>query len=131
MNRDLWERLMSATRVRKVDWRLLKGHSGIVANERCDVIATSYADKKPIVLYVGSRERYGVSLALPEKMPAKKPSRVYAHSYISLVGGMVTIHKTWEDCKEHVDGVSGARFKKAASPEEEAKIAEEFKNNIL
>ena len=128
LNRDLWERLLLATRARKIDWRLLKGHSGISANERCDVIATSFADNKPIVLYFGARERYGVSLSVPNqnKISEKKPSRVYAHSYVSCVGGLITVHKTWEDCRAHVIGVSGAKYKKAKSPEEEAEIIKEF-----
>jgi len=128
LNRDLWERLLQAVRVRKVEWRLLKGHAGIPANERCDLIATSFADKKSIILYVGGRERYGVSLTIPEQNPlAKKPSRTFAHSYVSMVGGIIKTHKTWEDCRVQVLGVSGAKFKKSTSPENEAEIIEEFK----
>lgn len=128
LNRDLWERLLLASRGKKIDWRLLSGHAGIAPNERCDVIATSLADKKPIVLYFGARGRYGVSLVVPERnqMPVKKPSRIYAYSYVSLVGGIVTVHKTWEDCREHVLGVSGAKYKKVRSPEEEMEIIKEF-----
>ena len=128
LNRDLWERMILYTSGKKIDWRLLKGHSGISPNERCDVIATSFADKKAIVLYVGAKERYGVSLVVPDRnqMSAKKPSRVYAHSYVSSVGGLTQVHKTWGDCREHVLGVSGARYKKARSPEEEAEIIKEF-----
>jgi ribonuclease HI len=126
LNRDLWERLSLAMRGKRIDWRLLKGHSGIAANERCDVIATSFADKKPIVLYVGSRSRYGVSLALPEKTPAKKPSRTFAYSYVSCVGGIIQTHKTWEQCRVHTLGVSGALYKKSTSPENEAEIIAEF-----
>ena len=103
LNRDLWERLIATVRIKqKVEWRLLKGHAGIPPNERCDVIATSFADKKSIVLYAGSRERYGVSLTLPEQNPsAKKLSRVFAYSYVSMVGGIIQTHKTWEDCRTH------------------------------
>jgi ribonuclease HI len=130
LNRDLWERLLSAARKRKkIDWRLLKGHSGVAANERCDVIATAFADKKPIVLYVGARERYGVSLSVPRQNPAvKKPSRVFAYSYVSMVGGIIQTYKTWEDCRVHVNGVPGAKFKKSTSPENEAEIVKEFQN---
>ena len=129
LNRDLWERLVTAMRKRrKVDWRLLKGHSGIPGNVRCDVIATSNADKKPIVLYVGSRERYGVSLTVPQQNPAvKKPSRVFTHSYVSMVGGIIQVHRTWEDCRVHVLGVSDAKYKKSTSPENEAEIMEDFR----
>lgn len=132
LNRDLWERLLQATKVRKVDWRLLKGHSGIPANERCDVIATSFADKKPIVLYAGGRERYGVSLNVPEQNPApKKPSRVFTYSYVSLVNGVIQTYKTWEDCRIRVLGVPGALYKKSISPENEAEIIKEFTEKII
>ncbi len=127
LNRDLWERLLATARTKKkIDWQLLKGHSGIPANERCDIIATSFADKKPVVLYIGSLSRYGISLSLPEKNKPAKPSRIYAYSYVSLVGGIVTTHKTWEDCRAHTIGVSGAKYKKARSPEEEAEIISGF-----
>ena len=132
LNRDLWERLLEAVRGKKVEWRLLKGHSGISANERCDVIATSFADKKPIVLYVGSRERYGVSLTVPQQNPAaKKPSRVFTYSYVSLVNGVIQTYKTWEDCRVRVLGVPGALHKKAISPENEAEIIKEFTEKII
>ncbi len=133
LNRDLWERLLTVTRKRrKVDWRLLKGHFGIPANERCDVIATSNADKKPIVLYVGARERYGVSLTVPHQNPAvKKPSRVFTYSYVSLVDGIIQTYKTWEDCRAHTIGVRGAKYKKAISAENEAEIIKEFTEKII
>ncbi len=31
----------------RVTWKLIEGHAGVWGNERCDVIATSFADKKP------------------------------------------------------------------------------------
>lgn len=64
-NRDLWEELDTllhgssdgadagdANGARKhgrlhVTWKLIEGHAGVWGNERCDVIATSFADKKP------------------------------------------------------------------------------------
>ena len=128
INRDLWERIIESTKGKNIDWRLLKGHSGIPANERCDVIATSFADKKPIVLYFGARDRYGVDLEVKEQgqIQAKPPSRVYAHSYVSKVGGIIKVHKTWPDCRATVLGAKGARYKKARSPEEETEIIKEF-----
>jgi ribonuclease HI len=129
LNRDLWERLAAVTARKIIDWKLLKGHAGISANERCDVIATSFADKKPIVLYNGSRERYGVSLSVPdaEKISgAKKTRSKKLYSYVSEIGGVVQTHKTWEECKARVHGVSGARFKKSVSPADEDEIVKEF-----
>jgi ribonuclease HI len=127
LNVDLWEKMLSAMSGKKIDWKLIKGHSGVPANERCDAIATSMADKKPTILYFGAKQRYGVSLDVPGENKNKKPSRVYAHSYVSMIGGLIETYKTWEECYEHVSGVSGALYKKSRSPEDEAAIIAKFK----
>ena len=128
LNRDLWERMLDAIAHKVIHWKLLKGHSGIPANERCDVIATSYADKKPVVLYNGSRTRYGVDLSISKTGDTEKKSksRTTAYSYVSMVHDKVMVHKTWEECKERVHGASGARYKKSTSPADEAEIIKEF-----
>ncbi len=51
MNRDLWEKLLEAKEGKDVVWNYVGGHAGIVGNERCDVIATSFADNSPTNLY--------------------------------------------------------------------------------
>ncbi|MBP6985586.1 MAG: ribonuclease HI [Alphaproteobacteria bacterium] len=38
-NKDLWERLLSATKQHNVEWMWVKGHSGHVENERADFLA--------------------------------------------------------------------------------------------
>ena len=43
-NRDLWERLYSLTEIHKVEFIWVKGHNGHDYNERCDTLATAYAD---------------------------------------------------------------------------------------
>lgn len=43
-NPDLWERLYSLTQLHKVNFVWVKGHDGHEYNERCDRLATSYAD---------------------------------------------------------------------------------------
>ncbi len=43
-NRDLWERLVSLTDIHKVKFVWVKGHDGHEYNERCDKLATSFAD---------------------------------------------------------------------------------------
>ena len=45
-----------------------------------------------------------------------------AHSYLSVVDGTAMRHATWAECERRVKGRSGARFKKAMSPGEEAAI---------
>lgn len=61
-NQDLWMRLFDATKGLKINWKVVPGHSGVHANERCDIIATSYADGDQVTLYDGSRENYEVNL---------------------------------------------------------------------
>jgi len=131
LNRDLWERLDEVVVGKSIDWRLIKGHSGNVGNERCDVIATSFADNNPIVLYNGSRERYGVDISkhthsASNESSKKSKSKSKAHSYVSCVDAKIQVHKTWDECKERVNGVSGARFKKSVSPQDEEEIINEF-----
>ena len=43
-NTDLWERLYSLTEMHKVTFIWVKGHNGHDYNERCDALATAYAD---------------------------------------------------------------------------------------
>lgn len=133
-NRDLWERLVDVSSHKVIEWKLLKGHSGISPNERCDIIATMYADKKPVVLYSGSRDRYGVSLVTTvkegeTKKPKKSSSKTKAYSYVSKVGNVVLVHPTWDECKARVEGVSGVRFKKSVSPEDQENIIKDFNKN--
>lgn len=129
LNKDLWEKLVSLTVHRVIYWKLVKGHSGTAGNERCDAIATSFADNNPVILYSGSKERYGVNLSLSptsEIGERKTKSRSKAYSYVSLVDGEIKIHKTWEECKKRVSGVALAKYKKSVSPENEKEIIEEF-----
>lgn len=43
-NPDLWERLYKLTEVHKVSFVWVKGHNGHPYNERCDLLATAFAD---------------------------------------------------------------------------------------
>lgn len=131
LNKDLWEKILSLISHKIIDWQLVKGHSGTPGNERCDVIATSFADlsseseENSIILYSGSRDRYGVSIKVPEQKPKTK-SKSKAYSYVSMVDGQIKVHKTWDECKERVSGSSGAKYKKTISPENEQEIIKEF-----
>lgn len=128
LNKDLWERLIELTSHKIIDWKLIKGHSGTAGNERCDVIATSFADKMPVVLYNGSKERYGIDVSIKESKDSKSKtkSKSKAYSYISMVDGEIKVHKTWDECKARVNGVSGAKYKKSTSPSDEEEIIKEF-----
>jgi ribonuclease HI len=113
-----------------VTWHYVRGHTGVPGNERADEIANAFAAGPPIRLYRGPLLRYGVAvLDLPEdtRVPVRAGSTrrsrpVTPHSYLSLVDGRPERHRSWAECERRVKGRSGARFKKAMSPAEEAAI---------
>lgn len=134
-HRDLWEGLYDISKKWAPKWVVLKGHSGIPANERCDAIATGYADGMSVGLYVGSREGYSVNLdpkspggsAGKEKSASKKKSSMkQAYSYVSKVGDKISVTKTWVECEKLVKGKSGAKFKKVFSKDEEKSLMDEW-----
>ncbi len=43
-NIDLWQRLLELTRIHNVSFVWVKGHNGHPYNERCDRLATAFAD---------------------------------------------------------------------------------------
>lgn len=43
-NADLWARLFALTEIHEVKFNWVKGHNGHVYNERCDKLATAFAD---------------------------------------------------------------------------------------
>jgi ribonuclease HI len=63
-NKDLWMDLYQASVDKRIHWQLIAGHSGIPANERCDEIATTFADGQTPVLYNGVKDKYEVSLRI-------------------------------------------------------------------
>jgi ribonuclease HI len=135
LNKDLWIALLEKSKNKKVSYKYVGGHVGIVGNERCDVIATSFADNKKIDLYRGPLSNYPVKNIQDvsqnlEKVEDKKTTRsrsnAKAYSYISMVGGAVEKHSTWADCEKRVKGAKGARYKKALNREEEVEIVREF-----
>lgn len=130
LNRDLWERLDALVKGRgsTVRWAHVPGHAGVPGNERADAIASESALGNTIGLYRGAADLYPVDLNATQavtaaaRSPRKRTSNGKAHSYLSLVGGVAQRHQTWTECEQRVRGVSGARFKKAMSREDEAAI---------
>ncbi|MBX4195826.1 ribonuclease HI [Candidatus Parcubacteria bacterium] len=61
-NQDLWQALLKNTEDRDIEWKYVAGHSGHAANDRCDEIATSFADGVDPNLYNGKRDNYRISL---------------------------------------------------------------------
>ena len=58
LNQDLWQELLMVTEEKQVEWKYVAGHAGIALNERCDEIATAFADGLDISLYHGPRHSY-------------------------------------------------------------------------
>ncbi len=126
MNEDLWRQLREVTTGKKIEWHLLKGHSGIVGNERCDVIATAFADavrdpQSEPQLFKGKVSEYPYDILKMESngMPVSSSKGKKAYSYVSSIGGKVMIHKTWAECEARVKGEKRAKFKKALSERDE------------
>ncbi|MDE2041341.1 MAG: ribonuclease HI [Patescibacteria group bacterium] len=135
LNKDLWLELIHEVEVRRVTWKYVGGHVGILGNERCDHIATAFADGREVKLYKGALAEYDLpqilDISFDElKVLAKKSgsarSKARAYSYISSVGGKVEVHRTWAECERRVKGVKGARFRKSLDAGEERAIVAEF-----
>lgn len=60
LNQDLWQALILASDEKEIDWKYVAGHSGHAFNDRCDEIATSFADDLNTTLYNGARTGYKV-----------------------------------------------------------------------
>jgi ribonuclease HI len=133
LNRDLWSDLAEAAHGQQVAWEYVGGHVGIAGNERVDFIASEFALGKEVALYKGPIEAYRVDIAnlshdvvqKEKKHSSRERTTTKAFSYISEVGGVVLVHKTWAECEARVKG-RRARFKKAISPADEAGIISEF-----
>lgn len=114
------------------------GHAGVPGNERADVIATMYADNKPIDIYNGSLAEYphGDMVTPPKLMSTDKPTSVLkkksqlgtgkAHAYLSCLNRSVVRHQTWQECKDRVSG-KNAHFRKALSEEHIGEIIAEWR----
>ncbi len=135
LNRDLWEKLDDVANGQKVEWKYVGGHIGIVGNERCDHIATDFADGVDVKLFNGPLGTYDLPNILDisfddMRVAAKKSdssrSRAKAYSYVSSLDGMIETHHTWADCEKRVKGKKGARFKKSLDPIDEKQIIAEF-----
>ncbi len=131
LNKDLFQELLELSKNKKIKWIKVSGHSGIPANERCDLIATSFASLNKIDLYSGLEKDYKVDLKYKEEDVLKKnKSKAKAYSYVSLISGKIFIDDSWEDCKKRTTGLSGVKYKKSISQSDEKNIIEEFKKLI-
>jgi len=135
LNKDLWVELLRVMAGKKIEWHLVSGHVGVPGNERCDEIATAFADGESPALFLGPLKVYKINILeitanaedKEKRSTSKSRSRATAYSYISKVGGEVMIHKTWVECEKRVKGTKGALYKKSLSPAEEKEIVTDFK----
>jgi len=67
LNKDLWQEMLEVISGLNISWKVIPGHAGIDANERCDVIATTFADADEIVLYDGEYDGYKVSFDIKKR----------------------------------------------------------------
>ncbi|MFA5651933.1 MAG: ribonuclease HI [Candidatus Paceibacterota bacterium] len=130
-NRDLWEELIKVSKGKNIKWNYVGGHIGVSCNERCDTIATSFADNEDVKLFKGILSDYEFDLndtkGCSVKVTKKSGNKGIAYSYLSLVHGVLHIDKTWVECEKRVKGVKGdVKFKKATSPSEEKEILKEW-----
>lgn len=135
-NIEYWKRLSAILARRskefegetsKIEWKYVRGHSGVPGNERVDEIAVRFSKGERPKLYKGSLLKYDVAIHdVPENTEVpeqrKREPKAPAYSYLSLVGATPERHATWAECERRVKGVSGAKFKKCSSAEEEQEI---------
>lgn len=128
LNKDLWRTLKVAvdTSSANVTWNKVTGHVGVPGNERADVIATSFAEKSSPELFSGTLATYPYGDLKQTQERRQKKGSGKAHSYLSLVDGILKRHETWDACKKRVSGKRRARFRKALSEAHEREILEEW-----
>jgi ribonuclease HI len=133
-NEDLWKKLIKLNHTFSIEWVRLPGHSGVAGNARADDIATMYADSNKRILYHGPIKKYDIDVLdvgfdvtkKNQKKEKQERQRAKAFSYLSLVDKEAKRHKSWKECEKRVKGVSGARFKKTLSKEDEKRILQEW-----
>ena len=110
-NQDLWEKILKGQKLLwelgfQTKFELVKGHSGHGANDRVDQIAVCFSKHIPEDLYHGPLSAYSVSLEV---------SAPFKLTYLSLVNGKLSRHFNWDECKRHVEGQKGAKYKKVTN----------------
>ena len=143
LNQDLWAALLEVVRrlklAHEIIWKKVAGHAGVAGNERCDTIATSFAEKKLVLLFSGAVSQYekmlgdvvfskgGAHIAAAGKNVKSKKARTGAgYSYVSLIDGAVHVDKTWKECESRVKGKKGVKYKKAMNPNEEKELIAKY-----
>lgn len=133
VNKDLLEEIDSIIinhkKLGEIHFKYIMGHAGVAGNERCDVIATTFARGEDMDLFSGSLSDYaidilniGVDKEMENKKETSKKKTGPAYSYLSLEGGIAKRHTSWAECEAEVRGKSGVKYKKSLSEEDEYNI---------
>lgn len=134
LNKELWEKLLKLSSKHRISWHHVRAHQGVPANERVDLIATSFASHNKISLYKGLIGKYHInnfsSIPLTPR-PARKNSKNKTLFYLSLIDGVIMRHKTWTECEKRVKGVSGAKYNKVTTNKDEANILKSWKMSVF
>ncbi len=144
-NQDLWKEIGALVfRLKlknQIDWVKVAGHAGLRGNERVDEICTNEADHVQQEFFEGTLSDYekmiGGSVfdvdesAVENKKEKKSKSSKPAYSYVSMIGGLIQLHKTWPECEARVKGKKGAKYKKVFSKEEEDALAQQWTSEVI
>lgn len=134
LNKELWQELLPLLGKVEIEWHKVPGHVGIVGNERADTIASDLAEGKNVVFFDGFIRDYTLNIAdtsydevaAQKRSDARKRQAQSAYSYVSMVDGVIQIHKTWKECEARVKGKKGTKFKKSLDTENEKEIIKDF-----
>ena len=118
-NQELWQEL-DALADKRITWQWTRAHVGTAGNERVDAIARWFAGGMARVRHTAPVN------TRPAPSRGAAPSPAPGTRYLSLINGLAMRHRTWNECKDRVNGVAGARFRKATSDVEEHKILQEW-----
>lgn len=128
-NKELWIKLIPLLQKHRgrLVWKYVRGHTGVVGNERCDQLAVSCSKGESLYLYEGLYSEYPYKifpLPVDESLPTssfskEKRKESSVSYYISLVNGVVSKYQKWNDCERAVRGVSGAKYKKVKNEQDE------------
>lgn len=133
-NQDLWIQLDEIVHLLKksqedlkIKWSYVRGHTGVIGNERCDTLAVAESKQDYTDLYIGPTKDYFFDITeMPETEEIPDPKKRSNEPkkpawYISLVNGVFAKHTSWSACEAVVKG-RPAKFKKVTSEQEEAEV---------